>query len=140
MSFAQELSSRVKRHLSNLKRLYDERVDRATARARKQLATAKTKTAKETIKLQLQRDKMDAKKELYEAQIATQKAKDALEVARKEAGDLTLGERFSKVARSFGRVTKSTYKGLVAPPRRRTSRRRTTKGAKAKTRAKTPRT
>ncbi len=127
MNFTQKLAAEVKKHLANLREAHDRRVDRATAKARRELAVAKTRTEKEKIKLQLQRDKMDAKKELYEAQVATQKAKKALEVARKEAGDLTLGERLSRAGRSFGRSAKSTWAALAAQPKRRTPRRKPAK-------------
>ena len=101
MKFAQKLATGVRKHLSNLKRLYDRRIQLAEARAQRQLADAKTKTAREKVRLQLSREKMLARKELYEAQIATQNAKKALEKARKEAGDLTVGERMITIYRSL---------------------------------------
>jgi len=103
MSFAQKLSSGVQKHMAHLKAMYANRVAAAEARAQQRLANARTKTEKELVKLQLVRDKMSAKKELYEAQVATRRAREALEKARKEAGDLTLGERLGVMGKDLQR-------------------------------------
>ena len=119
MSFASKVSSLARQHMSNLKEAYDDRVSRAELKARRRLADAKSKTGREKIKLQLEVDRMSARKELYEAQIAACKAKIALEKARKEAGDLTVGERFSRASSSLGRSTMAAYKSLSGKPKRR---------------------
>ena len=123
MRFTQRLSSGVRGHLSNLKNMYNKRIEMAEARARRQLDEARTKTDREKVLLKLKREKLSAKKELYEAQIATQKAKVAVEKARKEAGDLTVGERLG----AFG---KALYYGKKTrrKPRRKTVRRKIKKG------------
>ena len=133
MSFAQKLSSEVRKHMSNLNRMHDERVARAEARAREQLAKAKTNTDREKVKLQLQREKMQAKQELYEAQTATKKAKTAMEKARKEAGDFTIGERVGQAGQSIGRGSVKAYQELTKTKRRpvkRTTKRKVTTSKK----------
>ncbi len=119
MSFTQKLSAGVKKHMANLKEMHDQRVQAAEDRARRQLAAAQTKTEREKVKLQLRRDLMAAKKELYEAQTAARQAKTALEKARKEAGDLTMGERLGQVGRGVGKSSMLAYKALVSKPPRR---------------------
>ncbi len=121
MSFTKDLAAKVKKHLQYLQQLRDRRIARATVRARQRLKVAKTVTERRKIKLALEQEKAATELELYEAITATKKAKRAAEIARKEAGDLTFGERLSKGA-------KTLYKGLVTPPKRRITK-------KAKTRA-----
>ena len=87
------ISTVVKRHLTNLRKTYDMRLAEAEVRARRRLELAKSRTEREKVILQLQRERAKLRKEMYEARIATQKARTAAEKARKEAGDLTLGER-----------------------------------------------
>ena len=103
MNFAQKLSGGVRKHLSNLNDMYDRRVKAAEDKARVRMEQAKTKTEREKAKLKLAREKIALKRELYEARIATNKAKSAMEKARKEAGDLTVGERIGGGLRAFGR-------------------------------------
>ena len=121
MKFAKKLSAGVKKHLSYLKGLYDKRIELAESRARQQLGKAQTKVAREKVMLQLKRDKMTAKKELYEAQIATKRAKTALEKARKEAGDLTISERAMGIYQLFAGKPKrrGSRKGRAKPKSRR---------------------
>lgn len=124
MSFTKDLAAKVKKHLQYLQQLRDRRIARATVRSRQRLKVAKTVTERRKIKLALEREKAATELELYEAVTATKKAKRAAEIARKEAGDLTFGERLSKGAKTF-------YKGLVTPPKR---HQRITKKAKTRTR------
>lgn len=112
MGFTQKLTDTVKRHMVNLKAAHDKRVIEAEARARVRLATARTSTEREKAKLILEREKLALKMDLYEAQIATRKAKAAVNKARLEAGDLTIGERIGAVGSSLGREAKSAYKAL----------------------------
>ena len=106
MSFKQLVSVATRRHMDNLRAMYNARIRTVEARAQFRLENAKTKTAKGKIKLQLERDRLDAKRELYEAQIATKKAKVAVEKARKEAGDLTLTEMVGKTYKYFMKGSK----------------------------------
>ena len=101
MSFAQRLSGGVRKHLSNLTGLYDRQVKAAEERAKASLERAKTKTEREQAKQKLAREKLALKREYYEAKTATQRAKVAMQKARKEAGDLTMGERLSTFGRAF---------------------------------------
>ena len=119
MRFTQRLSAGVKGHLSNLKDMHERRVEAAEAKAKRELAEARTKTDRQKVLLKLKREKLSAKKELYEAQLATKKAKKAVEKARKEAGDLTVGERIG----AFG-------KALYGKPKRRATRRKVRKTIK----------
>ncbi len=118
MSFKQKLTSGVKRHLGNLKKAYDNRVAIAEAKARRDLAKAQTKSQREQAMLKLKREKMRAKQDLYEARIATQKAKRSLEKARKEAGDLSIGERLFNTYKAFTK----TKKRVTRHTRRKTRR------------------
>ena len=131
MSFASRVSSITKQHMSNLKEAYNDRVARAESKARRHLADTRSKTERGKIKLQLEVDRMSARKELYEAQTAACKAKIALEKARKEAGDLTVSERFSRVGSSLGRSTIATYKALSKKPKRKRVSRAGTKVRKS---------
>ena len=97
------IMQRMKGTVQKLQDMHDCRVREAEERAKRKVAEARTKTEKEKAKLQLQREKMALKREFYEAKIATQKAKLATERARKEAGDLTIGERLKKVGQEFYR-------------------------------------
>ena len=97
--------------------LHDRRVREAEERAKASLARARTQAEREKAKQKLAREKIALKRELYEAKAATQKAKTAMEKARKEAGDLTVGER----AAEFGRML---YYGKRKPAKRRVVRRK----------------
>lgn len=101
MGFRQVLSVVVNSHKKHLKDMYNKRIQMAETKAKAQLDRAKTMTERKKIRLSLERDKLAAKKELYEAQIATNKAKEAVEKARKEAGDLTVSERVEKLYKYF---------------------------------------
>ena len=114
MGFLQNLRTTTQRHLRNLQDAHDRRVEAAEERAKAQLARARTKAEREKAKLSLQREKLVLKRELYEAKIATNKAKAAVAKARKEAGDLTVGEVMARTYRSFAKAT----------PKRRVVRRR----------------
>ncbi len=117
MSFTQKVSAGVRKHLSNLKSAYDQQVKNAEARAQAKIALARTKQERELAKLQLQRDKIALKKELYEAWIATRNAAVALKKARLEAGDLTISEKLAATYKAFMKSQKQ--------PRRSTARRKT---------------
>ncbi len=104
----------LQKQLSNLREMHDRRVKEAEARAEASMARAKTKVEREKAKLKLAREKLQLKKELYEAKTATVKAKAAVAKARKEAGDLTLGERLGSLEAGGMRM----YKMLVGPKRR----------------------
>ena len=93
MSFAQKLSAGVRKHLSNLQDMHDKQVKAAEERAKASVERARTKTEREQAKQKLAREKLALKREYYEAKTATHKAKTAMQKARKEAGDLTVGER-----------------------------------------------
>lgn len=118
MSFARRLSAGVKRHLSNINEMRDRQVVAAEQRARVRMARAKTRADKEKAKLQLEREKLKIQKEVYEAKIATQKAKIALKKARKEAGDLTIGERLGQTYRAFAKPKRRTSTRKKATRRR----------------------
>lgn len=124
MSFAQKLSSTVKRHLANLQKAHDARLREAEKKARVKLAKAKTKAGRERAMLQLRTDRANLRRELSEAQIATQKAERAAKVARLEAGDLTFGERLAKSGRELGRSARTTYRSLQSLQGRPTRKRR----------------
>ncbi len=134
MGFTQLLATKVKKHLANIKAAHDRRLGEAIIRARRDLAKATTRAQREKVLLHLKQDKANLKRELYEARLATQKAETAVKKARREAGDLTFGERLGVAGRRLGRDTLSTYRALTTPdkPRRKTQRRATTKRAKRK--------
>ncbi|KKN59665.1 hypothetical protein LCGC14_0539920 [marine sediment metagenome] len=127
MNFTQKISAGVKKQLSNLKSAYDQRVKNAEVRAQAKIALARTKQERELALLQLQRDKIALKKELYEARIATKNAAVALKKARLEAGDLTISERLAATYKAFMKSQKQ--------PRRSTATKRKT-SASAKKRSK----
>ncbi len=124
MNFAQRLSQGVRRHLNKLDELHEKQVKVIEDKARRQLAQAQTKTEREKVLLQLQREKMKSKQELYESQVATRKAKEALEKARKEAGYLTVGERLRQFGSELSRGGAALYKGLEKQSRRTSGPRR----------------
>jgi hypothetical protein len=129
MNFTQKLSSVVKKHMVSIQKAHDRRLAEAEKKARARLARATTKAGREKAMLQLRMDRANLRRELSEAQIATQKAEKAAKVARLEAGDLTFGERLAKSGREFGRGTMATYKILSKakrPARRRRVIRKTT--------------
>ena len=97
--------------------LHDRRVREAEDRATASLARARTQADREKAKQKLAREKIALQRELYEAKTATQKAKTAMEKARKEAGDLTVGEKLG----AFGR---QLYYGKRKPAKRRVVRRK----------------
>ncbi len=131
MNFAQRLGAEVGKQLSNLKVWRDKRSAQAEERSKQQLADAQVKTAREKISLQLKREKMITQRELYEEQLATQQAKQALDKSRRAVGALTVGEQLSEGGISLCRGIKSLYMMLVTPPKR---HRRTTKKTKTRTR------
>ena len=112
----QKLSATVKKQMDSIKAARDRRVAEAEARARRRMANAKTKGERERAKLTLENEKLALQLELYEAQIATGKAKAAVKRARLEAGDLTVRERLggagAKVGRRVGKELKSAYVAL----------------------------
>ena len=110
MRFTQRLSAGVKRHLSTLKRMYDYQVEAAEKRAQASLERARTKTEREKAKQKLAREKLALKREYYEAKVATSRAKVAMQKARKEAGDLTVGERLTTFGRQLYYGPKKTRK------------------------------
>jgi len=112
MGISQRISTIVKKQLASIQSAHDRRLVEAEARARSKLAKAKTTQARELAILQLQREKMALSKELSEAKLATQKAKTAAEKARKEAGDLTVGERLGVFGSKLGKEAKGAYKAL----------------------------
>ena len=112
MGISQRISSTVKKHLSSIQSAHDRRLVEAKVRARRNLAKARTTQAKELAILQLQREKLDLARELSEAKIATQKVKVAAEKARKEAGDLTIGERLGGFGARLGKEAKGAYRAL----------------------------
>ena len=123
MSFTQKLAAGVKKHMSNLRKAYNNQMAAADARARADMAKTTTKLEREKVKTKLAREKLAIKKELYEAEAATRKAKTALEKARKEAGDLTTGE---KLEQSF----RAVYRGIKGKKKRTTKRTTTRKKAR----------
>jgi len=126
MSLTQRLATKVKAHMVNLQKAYNNQMAAADARARASMAKTKTKADREKVKAKLAQEQLAIKRELYEAQAATKKAKVSLEKARKEAGDLTMGERLEQ-------TLKATYRGLrgTKPPKR---TKRTTARKRAKPR------
>jgi len=120
MSFAQKLATGVKKHMVNLQKAYENQIAAADARARASMAKTKTKAEREKVKTKLAQEKLAIRRELYEAQAATKKAKVALEKARKEAGDLTMGERLEQTLRATYRGIKGTKTRSPrrAPPRK----------------------
>ncbi len=122
MNFAQRLQVMVKKHMANLQEAHDRRVKEAEARAKAKMARARTDNERKLAKLQLEREKLKLRKDLYEAKIATQRARDAVKKARLEAGDLTVGERLTE----FGRISMKTYRTL-AKGRRTGTRRKATR-------------
>jgi len=119
MSLTQRLATKVKAHMANLQKAYNNQMAAADARARASMAKTKTKADRENVKARLAQEQLAIKRELYEAQAATKKAKDSLEKARKEAGDLTMGERLEQTLRA-------TYRGVrgTKPTKRTTTRKR----------------
>jgi len=125
MNFVQRVSSIVKKHIASIEAAYDRRVAEAEVRARHKLDRARTKQERELAMLQLRRDKATLRKELSEAKVATYKAETAAKKARREAGDLTVGERLGAVGSRLGRETVGVYRALEKaqrPKRRRTTR------------------
>jgi len=102
MSFIQQLDAGVRKHMANLKAMHDRRVQEAETRARADIAHATTKLEQERAKLKLVREKLALKRELYEARLATRQAKAAMNKARIEAGDLSIGERLGKIGKDIG--------------------------------------
>ena len=122
MQWSQRVSSMVRKHLANIQAAHDRRVDEAVARARRQLDSARTTQERKLVVLQFQRERAALGKELSEAKIATRRAKEAAEKARREAGDLTFGERLGTLGSGLAREARATYRGLskaTAPKRRR---------------------
>jgi len=120
MGFSQKLAAGVKKHMGNLRKAYDNQMAVADARARADMAKTKTKADREKVKAKLAQEKLAIQRELYEAQAATKKAKVALEKAKREAGDLSMGERFEQSLRS-------TYRGVMGG---KTTKRRATTPSK----------
>ncbi len=136
MSFATAIADLARAHMARLKKAYDNRIVVAEERARRRMQVARTKTDREKIKQQLEQERLTARRELYEAQIATKKAKiatnkakEALDRARKEAGDLTVGERAQRMGSEVGRGTAAFYKALTGTSKRRSTRRKTKRRA-----------
>ena len=127
MGFARELSAGVKKHMTSLKKAYDERLSREEAKTKSNLEKARTKSEQKIAIERFKTEKAKIRTEYYEAVLATQKAETALKKARKEAGDLTPRERVSKAGTSFGRSAMATYRSLSgkpAPRRRKKSTKR----------------
>ena len=101
MSFMQTLRSRTNQHLDRLQRARDRRVDAADNRAKESVATARTKADKEKARQKLKREKIAIDRELVEAKIATNKARAALAKAKKESGDVGVGEQIMRTYRAF---------------------------------------
>lgn len=96
MSFTQQLSAGVKRHMKSLKAAHTRHVKAVEKRADAKLARAKTQLGRDKIRLQLAKERAHANRELLEAQTATKRAKTALQKAKREAGDIGVGERISR--------------------------------------------
>ena len=140
MNFAQKLSATVKTQLAGIQSAHDKRVVEAEARARRNLAKARTKQERDLTMLQLQREKLALRRELSEAKVATQKAKFATEKARKEAGDLTVGERLGVFGARLGKQATGAYRALEKsqrPKRKRAVRKAVGTATKATTKRKT---
>ena len=93
MSFVGKVSSGFKKHMANLKGAHDRRMTQAEARAREQIANARTAIEKEKALTQLRTERLNAQRELLEARAAGKRAAQALQKAKREAGDVGLGER-----------------------------------------------
>jgi len=102
------------RHIASLKDAHRRYIEAADARAESKLARAQTGAERDRIRTNLKIEKMKAKKELMEAQTAAMKAKAALKRAKREAGDIGMGERFAKGA---ARLQKA-----VAPSRKKSKK------------------
>jgi hypothetical protein len=63
--------------------------------------------------LNLERERIDLKRKMYEETISVRRAREALERARIEAGDLTLSERLVRAGRSLSGRARSTYNDLA---------------------------
>ncbi len=136
MSILTRINSIATQQVDRIKKAYKQHDKMLLAQARRQVALAKTKTAKEKVRLQLESDRVRLKTELAEAREATYKAKvraqqavKAANKARIEAGDLTIGERLSSQISAF---TAGLAARQRARPRRRTVKRVTAKRIRSK--------
>lgn len=124
MAIHTTISIAVKKQLAHIQKLHDKRLAESASRAKRDLKKARTRHDKEVAILRFRQEKAGLQQELSEAKIATQKAKAAAEKARKEAGDLTISERFGIFGTRFAKDLGTTYKSLTksakrSPPRKR---------------------
>jgi len=95
------LAQVIQKQMSKVREMHAKRVREAEARASAKLAKARGDLERQRVKLQLMQEKANLSKELYEAQAALRNTRIAVNKARIEAGDLTVGERLGKAGRDI---------------------------------------
>lgn len=119
MSFMQKINSMYRQQVQSLQTAHDKRERAAEERTRQEIAKARTQAEKTKAKLKLQRDKLALKRELVEARIATDKARKQLVQAKREAGDLSAGERIGRFVTQTQKTVRQLQRMGNAPKKSR---------------------
>lgn len=96
-----KLMTAVKGGASGLQKAYRDMQRAAEERAKRNIAKAKTKHEKEMARINLEREKVAIQLQMYEAQAALAREKEAATKAWRAAGGRTLGERLQEQATQF---------------------------------------
>jgi len=116
--------SSIKKGISGIREAYRRQRAVAEDKAYRRMKAAKTKFEDDSIKADLELEKLKLQREMYEAIAAVRREKVAMAKAKKEAGVVGLGERVEGLVSSAGRAGKRFYKGLVTSPKHRATKQR----------------
>ena len=110
--FTQGITASFNKHIKSIRDAHARHLKAAERRATASLARAKSQAERDRIRTNLEIEKLKLRKSLEEARTAAVKAKGALKKAKREAGDISFGERVSRgVAGLRTGTTKAKKKG-----------------------------
>ena len=119
MSFGDRVRKMASAHIRGLDKLRDQRVARATDKAKGRLAKANSRNERGKVIQQLNQARLKADREFLEARNATRKAQRALAEAKRESGDVGVTGAIKKSIAKFAKGLTSETK-----PKRRVTKRK----------------
>lgn len=121
------IKTAIKRGTSAVQSAYNQQKQAAEDRAKRRMASARTKLEKERAKLELEREKVALQRELAEAKLALARDKEALAKTRASVRGSSRAAKLGKGLSSGFKSFANWYDQANAPPRKRKAiKRRTT--------------